>query len=100
MLRGLDCCRARSIGAVWADGPLKFFQRVGFRLLQRAWPSLSSPWRRLERDMALEIIPGTLAAARGVVRYPPQAWQATMGDAPSFDSASTPDARAARESAA
>ena len=78
VLHGLDRCRAQGVGAVWVQGSARFYGRLGFRLLKKAWPKIRSPWLKHKHDMGLELIPGTLAHAHGSIVYPPEAWTATM----------------------
>lgn len=94
VLHGLDRCRAAGVGAVWHLGghgsdrhsnsprhdslhlPSTFLARLGFHLLRRAWPHLqigdvvTGHWQKSSSEMGLELVPGALAAAQGVVPPP------------------------------
>ena len=104
VLHGLARCRRQGIGAVWVHGGDAFYNRFGFRSVRRAWPALSSPWGP-GGDMAIELVPGTLAAARGTVAYPSQPWVVIVASVPpsvaiAMDEDARPRTMTPRESAA
>lgn len=68
--RGLDACRRDGAAAVVVLGHLGYYPRFGFRRAD-AFGLRSEYEAPPEAFMALELVPGSLADVRGIVRYHP-----------------------------
>jgi putative acetyltransferase len=70
VVAGLDVCRAAGYALVIVLGHLEFYPRFGFRPA----PPLGIRWEHGADShfMVMELQPGALAGAGGVVRYRPE----------------------------
>jgi len=68
---GLDACRSAGYGIVVVLGHPEYYPRFGFLPSSRAGLVCEFPVSP-EAFMALELVPGALAAVRGMVRYHPR----------------------------